>query len=93
METHEGEARRVNRLLDRPWKIRLFGGLQDFARTLVLLELLRLRRQGLPVSLPRGLLLRHDDLRLLLRDGMQLPWPDGRAHLFGLAVIALIFIF
>lgn len=70
VETHEGEARRMNRLLDRPWKIRFSGALQDFARTLVLLELLRLRRQGLPVSLPQGLLLRHDDLRLLLRDGM-----------------------
>lgn len=71
MKAHEGEAGRVNGLLDGSWKIRILGGLQDLARTLVLQEVLGFG--GFLASFFLGLLFHHN-LRLLLGvgDGMDL---------------------
>lgn len=78
MEAHEGEARRVNRFLDRSWKIGIFERLHVLLGTLVLLKVLHIGGRGLPAPFPRGLLFGHDDLCLLLRDGMKVSRSDAR---------------
>lgn len=82
MKAHEGEARRVNRLLDRSRKVSVFEALQDFVRAFI-----DVRRRGLPAPFLRGLLFGHDDLRLLLRDGVKVSRSDARV---GLAVIVVV---
>lgn len=87
MEAHEGEARRVNRLLDRAWKICIFG---HFARALVLLEFLHVGGQRFPAPFLWGLLFCHDNLRLLLRDGMKVTRSGARRGLFDVAVVVIV---
>lgn len=87
VKAHEGEARRVDGLLDGSGEIRLLGGLGDFARTLVLQEVLGVGGFLAPFLL--GLLFHHD-LRLLLGvgDGMELS-SRRRARLL-VAVVILV---
>lgn len=77
MEAHEGEARWVNRFLDRSWKIGVFECLHVLLGNFVLLKFLDIGRRGLPAPFPWGLLFGHDDLRLLLRDGVKVSRSDA----------------
>lgn len=90
METHESEAGWVNGLLYCPWKIGIFGGLEDFARALALLKFLHLWGKRFSASLLWWLRFRHDNLRFLLRDGMEVSCSDTRACLFHMAVFVVV---
>lgn len=90
MEAHEGEARWMNRLLDRSWKIGIFERLRVLLGTLVLLKFLHIGGRGLPAPLPRGLLFGHDDLRLLLRDGVKVSRSDARICLAVVVVLIVV---
>lgn len=89
MKAHEGEARWVDWLLDGSRKICIFECLQDLARALVLLKFLHVWGQRLPAPFLWGLLFGHDDLRLLLRDGMKVSCSDGRVCLAVVVVIVV----
>lgn len=87
METHEGEAPRVNRFLNRSWKIHIFGCLKDFASSFALRELFHVQ---LLASFLWWLLFRHNDLRLLLGDGVKVSRSYAGTRQFHVGVIIVV---